>query len=155
MKTKITLLFLALVLTASAQLSLVTNNLSDVRRTSDSIALNAKRVFKYEKEAISKNDMNYYLLKYSNTSDAEYPMVVAFRIKMIGSNPDLEITGTPEYSFYKVSGKFLDLFPFWVKFMNPQAIAASVSQKKEDKATINGQTYYIKEDGSVWQIIRY
>jgi len=155
MKTRLTVLFLALVCIANAQLLFVTNNLNDVRHVSDSIALNAKRSFKYEKETISKNNINYYLVKYTNSMDAEYPMVVIFDIKMVGSNADLEIVGKPEYSFYKVSGKFLDLFPFWVKFMNPNAKAIEISQKKEDKCTINGETYYIKEDSSEWQIIRF
>lgn len=155
MKTKLTLSLLALAFICSAQLPLTTKSLINVRNVSDSLALNAKQAFKFDKQSIGKNDKNFYLLKYNNAADIESPMVVAFRIKMIGSNPDLQIQGTPEYSFYKVSGRFLDLFPFWVKFMNPTAIAVNVSQKKEDTATINGETYYINEDGSNWQIVKY
>jgi len=155
MKTKLTLLFLVLTFIVSAQLPLTTNSLINVRNISDSLAFNAKQAFKFDKQSIGKNDKNFYLLKYTNLTNAESPMVVVFRIKMIGSNPNLQTPGTPEYSFYKVTGTFLDLFPFWVKFMNPGAIALNVSQKKEDKAIVNNETYYIKEDGSNWIIIKY
>ena len=57
------ILFFAFILsiTVSAQTSLKfkTNSISDVRQVADSIALNAKRIYTFEKDGISKDDANY------------------------------------------------------------------------------------------------
>lgn len=144
MKTKLTSLFLALAFTCSAQLlKFTTNNLSDIRQLSDSIALNAKQNFKYEKEGISKGNDNYYIVKYTNLSDPESPLFIAYTIKQKGA----------EYSLYKVESKFTNLYPFWKKFVKQDSNYTEVSNNKEEKADVNGSTYYFKEDSTYWMII--
>lgn len=39
----------------------------------------------------------------------------------MGANADLEIKGIPYYEFTQVTGAFLDIFPIWKKFFNPNA----------------------------------
>ena len=82
-------------------------------------------------------------------------MIVAFNIELSGQNDDLEIKGTTQYSFYKIyTRKFLDLFPFWQKFVNPKADANKITEfGGSDEATINDAKYAIKNNGGIWQII--
>jgi len=150
------ILFFAFILsiTVSAQTSLKfkTNSISDVRQLADSIALNAKRIYTFDKDGVSKDDANYYIVRYKNTSDDEDKLTVLFRIEQIGENDALEIKGTPEYHFYGAAGKFLDLFPFWHKFINPKSIAETVANDKSDNIMLNDIRFSIRDYNGYWKI---
>jgi len=136
MKTTLTTLLIAVSLICSAQTSLkfTTDNLKEARQLSDSIALNAKRAFKYSSESISIRGSHYFF-NYKNVADTTNVMTILFNVKMVGSNPSLEIKGTPQYQFDSTSGKFLDLFPFWKKFIN---------KNEDDKIITNKGTSFLR-----------
>jgi gamma-glutamylcysteine synthetase len=135
MKTRLTTLLLAFTFICSAQsVKYITDNLNDVRQLSDSIALNAKRTFKYSKQGIPNEGKYVYLVKYINTVDTTEVMYIKFHIKMVGANEDLEIAGTRQYVFEYVSGRYLDLFPFWKKFVN--------TSEDIEELTKKGVTYF-------------
>lgn len=157
MKTKLTLFFLSLVFIVSAQSSLkyLTFNLDDVRELADSIALNAKDVFKQVDEGIPIDNKIYYVITYTNTADAGDSIVVMFRINYIGGTGDAVNPGTPQYSFNKATGKFINLFPFWSTFMNPSAVAADILEKKKDEAIVKGATYDLNDVKIFWKIEKF
>lgn len=157
MKTKLTFFFLSLAFVCSAQSSLkyITFNLDDVREFSDSIALNAKGVFKLVEEGIPIDNKIYYVITYTNTSDASDSIVVMFRINYIGGTGDAVNPGTPQYSFNKTIGKFSSLFPFWVTFMNPSAVIGDILKKKKDEAIVNGATYDFNVMDTNWKIEKF
>ena len=152
MKRSLFVLFLMMNIAANAQLSFVTEDLKDVRNLADSVALNAKRKYVYEKEGTPSGEPNYYMIAYSNIDDSNDKMNVVFRINRVGYNPALEIEGTKEYSFHGVSGRFLDLFPFWQKFIDNNA-DMELCSKQLNKATVNGLKYELY-DGTPWRIVR-
>jgi len=151
MKTKLLSLFLVLAFTCSAQtVKFITDNLKDVRQTADSIALNAKRTYKFSSEGLVK-DTYIYRLRYVNVTDSTDRMAVFFNMRMKGSNQALELTGTPEYTFNKAFGKFLDLFPFWKRQINQTADQVKVSTDN-DEATLNGKRFYFRPQSEFWEI---
>ncbi|MEL3904419.1 MAG: hypothetical protein P1P63_04840 [Treponemataceae bacterium] len=142
-------------LTATAQLQFSTTDVRQVRQLADSITAYAKRVYDFKSEGVSKRDRNYYTVNYTNAADPDEPFGVAFRIKMVGSNQALEIEGTPQYTFALVYGRFLDLFPFWKRFIDPNASAGPITQQREAKAAIQGLDYVFRESGGLdWEIRR-
>ncbi len=71
-----------------------------------------------EKKAIEAHLAIYtgrYELQLENT------LCIHFKVKEIGANPDLEIKGIKQYYFDFVKGKFLDLYPFYQKNIEPTA----------------------------------
>jgi len=152
MKTKFTLLFLVLTFICTAQTSLkfVSGNKGDMRTLADSIVLNAKHTFKYAKEGQIK-ESSVYFFKYVNITDTTNVLALYYNIKMKGENVALEVTGTPEYTFYAAKGKFLDLFPFWKRYINRNADIAKISTSQDDK-TINGSQFYLQEDSGQWKL---
>jgi hypothetical protein len=84
-----------------------------VRNLSDSIAINAKRHCKlYQSRFIDKYR---YVVTYVEAEKSNNDLNIVFKVKYIGGNLALEITGTPEFQFERATGIFLDLFPFWKK----------------------------------------
>lgn len=145
------------VLAINAQVKFISSDLSDVRQLADSIVLSAKRDFVFKKEGKALNSHNHYVVLYTEQGNDENQMLVAFRIKMVGWNEALEIEGTPEYRFERVSGKFLDLFPFWKSHINPEADAEIIttSNRKKDEVLVDGFRFVLKETGTNWEIRRF
>lgn len=149
---KLTISFLALAFMCNAQTSLkfVSDNQNDMRTLADSIVLNAKHTFKFIKEGHIKESTVYYY-KYVNVTDTTDVLPVFYSMKMKGENAALEVTGTPEYTFYAAKGKFLDLFPFWKRYINLNADISKISTSQDDK-TINGSQFYLQEDSGQWKL---
>ncbi len=146
----LTTLFIGII--ANAQLHFKTKDLKEVRQLADSIALTAKTPYVFSKEGISKQNSNYYVVVYTNPKDDYDRLGVAFWISHIDRNLDLEIKGTPVYTFDFVRGNFLDLFPFWKRHINKQADAVKITKgKRKDKAKVQN-ILYILQDG--WEIRR-
>ncbi len=140
-------------LSTVSQIAFKTSDTTMVRQLSDSLALNAKRDFVFVKQGRSVNDKNYYAVVYNDKEDENNRMTVAFRVSMIGANQALEIEGTPEYEFEFVYGKFLDLFPFWKKFIDESANAEQIcTGAKKAEMKINGKTHVMRGTGSGWMI---
>lgn len=157
MKTKLSLFLLSLTMICSAQSSLkyITFNLDDVRQFSDSVALNAKDVFKYHSQGVPQDNRVFYVVTYLNAEDPSDSIVVMFRIDIIGGTQDYVNPGTPQYLFNKITGKFINLFPFWSKFMKPTAIASAIVEKKKDEAIVRGATYDFNVEASHWIIEKF
>jgi len=157
MKTKFILLFLLLAFICSAQsaLKFITFNIPDVREFSDSIALNARETFKFDSEGIPLDNRIYYVVTYINTADASDSIVVMFRVNYIGGTGDAANPGTPQYSYNKTTGKFNNLYPFWLKFMNPGADINVLQNKKKDEAIVKGATYDFYEEKTHWKIEKF
>ncbi|MCK0206202.1 hypothetical protein [Ornithobacterium rhinotracheale] len=49
-----------------------------------------------------------------------------------GANPSLEIKGKKVFSFKKIVGRFLDVFPFWNKEIKPDSVKEEVAKKQRD-----------------------
>jgi len=157
MKTRLTLLFLALALICNAQswLKLKTFNLEDVRQISDNIAQNAREPFKFESEGIPEDNRIYYVVTYINKSDVSDSIVVMFRINYVGGTDDRANPGTPQYSFTKITGTFSSLFPFWIKYMKPTAIEETVKEKTKDEAIVKGATFDFNTELNRWTIEKF
>jgi hypothetical protein len=104
------------------------------------------------KEAIEKS--------YSREFDCDSCLSVHFSIINEGENKSLEIKGTKKYHFTFTRGKFLDLFSFWTKYVNPNAIASEVSSKGIDSQRDfkNNQYWFnfaTSNDNGKWYIKNY
>ncbi|MBS2100409.1 hypothetical protein [Carboxylicivirga linearis] len=130
----------------------ITSEKSDIRTISDSIALNAKRIYEYNKEGISDDNINYYIISYKNVKDSLDKINVFFNIKMIGANTALEKKGEPQYTFYGVAGRFLDLYPFWLKYINPESNAEEITLRGKASHKIDDIIFKLSEDKGIWKL---
>lgn len=153
-KTLLLLVTTFVIFTTNAQLQFTTKDLKEVRQLADSIALTGKTNYEYVKQGIPRGDSNYYVVLYKNKNDEYDRMGVAFWITYIDRNIDLEIEGTPVYTFDLVRGSFLDLFPFWQRHINTNANAISITKEtSKDKAKVQ-DILYILQDAGGWEIRR-
>ena len=157
--------FLSMLAAAQSADKFVFSSVDSVKAFSDSLALNAKRKFKFENASMS-NITNAYVVSYyeiSNT-DSKYYLMVKFGKYNVGENKAMEIEGKPEYIFSFVEGRFLDLFPFWKKYFDPNADPMELSNMiskfvNKTVVTTNGRTFTYSfssrsSSGEIWQIIR-
>lgn len=157
MRTKFVLLFLAVTVFCNAQswFKLNTFNLEDVRQISDSIAMNAGEPFKFVSQNIPEDNRIYYVVTYINKSDVSDSIVVMFRINYVGGTDERTNPGTPQYSYTKTTGTFSSLFPFWVKYMKPTAIEATVKEKRKDETIVKGATFDLNVELNRWAIEKF
>ena len=155
MKIILTIIFLSLVLICNAQLKFRTFNLADVREISDSIALNAKESFKFEAGGIPEGDRIYYVVNYCNVNDSTNTIKILFRIDYMGVNQTNQDQGTAQYLFYKVSGSFINLFPFWSKFMKKNAVETEIFKAKKDETNVGGATFDFTVESDHWTIEKF
>lgn len=97
---------------------------------------------KEEKESINANVSRYKNRNYRSEFNLTNCLTIHFRVTEVGANPDLEIKGTKEYAFSSVEGKFLDLFPFYQKHIEPTATT--------EKTTTTGVYSIRKETEGYW-----
>jgi len=157
MKTRLTFLFLmfAFICNAQSWLKLKTFNLEDVRQISDNVAMIAREPFKFESQGIPEDNRIYYVVTYINKSDASDSIVVMFRINYVGGTDDRTNPGTPQYSLTKATGTFDSLFPFWIKYMKPTAIEATVKEKTKDETIVKGATFDFNVELKRWTIEKF
>lgn len=94
----------------------------------------------------------------NKTADDEDLLVITFDIKYKGANKDLEIEGAKVYSFKKVSGKYLDLFPFWKKEFNPDADVEKTLNDYNSREVVDKNTkakFKLEEFGGSWRIYNW
>jgi hypothetical protein len=91
--------------------------------------------------------------------ESEGNLCVHFSIIYEGANKDLEIKGTPKYQFEFVQNKFLDLFDFWQKNVDPLADKEKITAKGISSIRNNEKGYWYNfsrsSDGSYWYIKNY
>lgn len=115
-------------LSAKSQSADILYNVSkdSARMISDELASLAKRKFVYS--STFENLKAYAIIfKYRDANDESNELKIYFSVNNVGENRALEIQGTPRYYFYMVQGKFLDVFPFWKKYIEPEADAEKMS----------------------------
>jgi hypothetical protein len=152
MKTLLSLFIIALSLTATAQTTLkfTTGNTADVRQFADSMAMSAKHAYKFSKVVETSG---YYVMKYNSVADSTaMPLIVAFSVENKGANADMQTAGTPQYTFARAFGRFLDLFPFWQRYFNPQAVAEKITEADSDNGTANNAQYRLYRQSTFWAI---
>jgi hypothetical protein len=82
-------------------------------------------------------------------------MVFEFKINYVGRNVDLEQQGVKQYAFNIVEGKFLDLFPFFQKNIDPTATTENTAttgsysvRRDQDKYWYN----FIRTNQGIWYL---
>ena len=131
----------------------------------DSLLKGAKRPFKLLKtDSITRSQRDYIELIYVENTSNEVPLKIRllFRVKFIEANPALEIEGKPLYELYLMQGKFLDIFPAWKKYIDPDADIEKTSDfggkkefRKADARASILHRYTIEEDQyGDWTILK-
>ena len=124
MKTKFFLIIICLSFVFSSYSQriseLITYDTLVVRKLSDSIAYNAKRQFVFNR-SVKRSGRFYVLYKEKTEKDEKLDINVVFHINNVGANRALEIAGIPEYRLETIEGSFLDIFPFWKKYIDLNA----------------------------------
>ncbi len=146
------LVLVSFCLQAQSPIGITFESTGSLRQFADSIALNAQRPFDYTSEGVSTDNPNYYVLTYANKGDATDIVRVVFRIEADGANTALETDGKTSYTFYGTSGKFLDIFPFWSKFIDPSADPALAGSFHEYKKELEGFRFTLKDTGTTWRM---
>lgn len=153
-------------------------NLEFARNLSDEIAYGAKTKFVYLDTAVSANaytcsfiyvkegiseverkSVEAYVYRYKTSGrysfENENCLSVDFKINEVGANSDLEIKGAREYAFDVVKGKFLDLFPFYQKEIEPASTTEKTTttgiysvRKDKDKYWYN----FIRTNEGYWYL---
>ncbi|WP_165042553.1 hypothetical protein [Dysgonomonas sp. ZJ709] len=152
MKLKITIiLFLSFCfLSAQSQIKFISSDKNDMRILADSIVSNAKRNYVFKSET---NKGRYqYSLNYINIEDNNDQLSVDINIRWVGESRDLEIEGTPEFRFDYVRGRYLDLFPFWKKFINNEDNLEELAKKKATYILKNNQRYVFSSGNDFWTL---
>ncbi len=175
------LLFLLLLISSLAQSqnvdylkTLSKCDVSFARKFSDSIANNCKTKFQFYGILKSEKRSTYTIVympeetseeEKSNIKDYEpskerqdfeYPncLSVHFYTFNDGENKDLEIKGVEMLSFHSVRSKYLNIFPTWKTFFDPNADAENTlkvfSPRYEN--TQNKLRFYLKKYNDLWEI---
>lgn len=134
--TVLVLVLLALLSTAKAQSSLlVAHSLGEAKAIADTVAKGYRLPYKWYKTD-SLRDSEIVMVCYKNQNNPDDKMQVVFSRFMEGANKELEIPGTPAYYLKFFNGKFLDLFPFYKRFV-PAATAEQTSQQWNNKTLVD------------------
>lgn len=75
--------------------------------------------------------------QFSNADNKEDTFTVTGYKAFEGANPALEIKGKETWGLRSISGAFLAVYPFWLKFIDPQA--------NRDKIIKDGRASIVKE----------
>lgn len=63
----------------------------------------------------------YWLIEKKSTAEEPRRLSITFKYYMEGEDQTLEIEGTPTYRIASIQGAYLDLFPMWKAWINPDA----------------------------------
>ncbi|MRM84529.1 hypothetical protein D1002_00945 [Riemerella anatipestifer] len=84
--------------------------------------------YKFYKEG---EESGYQYYQYKNSNDDKVSFIY-YKFKA-GENKNLEIKGIDRYGIKSISGKFLDVFPIWKKFVDPNSVAEEVANREATK----------------------
>ena len=133
----------------SAQVKFISSNKEDMKILADSLVSLAKMDYVYFKT----NESEYGVkIEYRNTEDESNRMYFEYNIRYVNANENLEMKGTPEYHFKRVSGKFLDIFPFWYKYIDSEYNQEDMSKKKQHYIIKDDKRYLIQNKNNIWSI---
>lgn len=80
--------------------------------------------YKLNERITNKKPYEVFEYKYDN----RYLLIKTY-YTFEGENKDLEIEGVKKWTISSISGKFLDVFPFWKKYVDENADPIKVSEK--------------------------
>lgn len=80
--------------------------------------------YKLNERITNKKPYEVFEYKYDN----RYLLIKTY-YTLEGENKDLEIEGVKKWTISSISGKFLDVFPFWKKYVDENADSVKVSEK--------------------------
>jgi hypothetical protein len=135
-------------------------NTDEVCAFTDTLASKASRKFSLNRQGVTSGHL--YAVTYRDTEPAKQytspiEMTYHFKIEYSGRNEALEIEGTPSYVFSRVSGRFLDIIPFWLTYVEPEANLEDLSRKRQYlKEEVVGERrlqYILQVEGSTSSII--
>lgn len=94
---------------------------------------------------------------YAYSGECKECLQVNFKVFVEGGNADFEIAGTKKYMFNIFYGKFLDLLPFWKKYIAPNDIAEVISEKGYAgmRDNQNKVIFNFRSDSERWYIQNY
>lgn len=150
MKKTLLFFFLSITLSCFSQIKFISSDKKDARALADSLILNAKDTYIYKNEG--QKGKYSYVIDYANQEDVSDRIYINFHIRYIDANDDLEIDGIPEYQFESVSGRLLDLYPFWNKFIDQQYTPEELSNKKAYYIVRDNKIYLIHKASDKWYI---
>lgn len=80
--------------------------------------------YKLNERITNKKPYEVFEYKYDN----RYLLIKTY-CTFEGENKDLEVEGVKKWTISSISGKFLDVFPFWKKYVDENADPVKVSEK--------------------------
>lgn len=149
-KLFISIILAVLCINLTAQVKFVSSNQDDMRTLTEALVSASKRSFVYDTTVV-KNQYRY-TIRYKDKENDEYHLEFGFQIVYKGENKDLEIVGVPEYRFSYVSGKYLDLFPFWQAHINPSEDKEALTSKKATYINKDNYTFSFSKSNDYWSI---
>lgn len=149
-KIIIPILLVVLSLNLTAQVKFVSNNKNDMKTIAETLISSANTAFTYD-TTLTHNQYRYNII-YKGVDNTDYRLYLRIQIVYNGENKDLNISGTPEYRFASVSGKFVDLFPFWKSFINPSENPEELTKKSATFIKKDGLTFVFSKFGDNWSI---
>ena len=112
-----------------------------MKQIADSILILSKHKYKYQKNTQNENG-TFELTYLQDTSSNEKSTFTIYYIKtIIGANPDLETKGESFFKLITIRAKFLDIFPYWQKYINPSSYDTKVISYQNDIFTVMLSNY--------------
>lgn len=142
-------------------LQVQTTDIEQIMFIGNEIISRAKRKYNFD----GANQIGYQLeLKYTEAEpkSGAKPLVITvqFFAYMKDKNEALEIEGTPEFLLREIRGSFLDLFPFWKTYFDPEADLEKMAIRNGIyEKEISDRKYSFKQDTTYdtkqWIIITF
>ncbi|MGV0919738.1 hypothetical protein ACTS94_05025 [Empedobacter falsenii] len=154
MKRILLFAFLMLVVSVNAQTKY--NSLSEEQKQEmiNSIISETGKSFVLDEED-KKGNKFYYT--YVNKNDPNDNLIITALSFMEGENKTLEIKGVQKWAIYKISGKYLSLFPFWKNNVDKNADKEKLSLEKgwiqSGTKPYEYMMVNLKPDDNFWQIV--
>lgn len=123
-------LLLILCLTASGGLCLAQSSVWKCHSPEECVTLvdSLIKVVKHEYQPdslrfpeLDRKRYAYWFIEKDSTAEEPRRLSITFRYYMEGEDQTLEIEGTPTYRIAYIQGAYLDLFPMWKGWINPDA----------------------------------
>ncbi len=154
MKRILLFAFLMLVVSVNAQTKY--NSLSEEQKQEmiNRIISETGKEFVLDEEHKKGNEVYY---TYVNRNDSNDNLIITAISFMEGENKSSEKNGVQKWAVYKISGKYLSLFPFWKNNVDPNANEENlVKQSGWIQSGAKPYKYMLtnlKPDDNFWQIV--
>lgn len=131
-----------------AQVVFTSSSKEDMTTISDTLISNIKEDYKYKKEH-TYNEYTYSII-YENAQNQT--IEIFFNVRYKNQDIDLKIEGAPEYNFSHVKAKFLDLYPFWIRYIKQNEDQEQIISKKSSFIFKDDKHFLFRKQGELWVI---